>query len=155
MLSTAISNLASEGSAWNEASLHTVRDMIYPGVTCWVKWEWSEQWRRVPVEMEILGVCPGWALLWALNQKVLGVVQYRSKDRVGRSISGNSFLKMIFFRTSLIRSVGSDQFSLWAGPQVEPIACRKDTWQQSAASTSGSDLSVCLVTEWNLSASFS
>lgn len=50
--------------------------------------QWSEQWRGVPVEMEILGVCPGWALLWALNQKVLGVVQRQSKN--------TKLLKLIF-----------------------------------------------------------
>lgn len=43
--------------------------MIYAGVTCGEKWDGQDS-----VEMEILGVCPGWALLWALNQESFGVV---------------------------------------------------------------------------------
>lgn len=37
MLSIAISDLASKGPAWNEGSLHTVRDIIYTVVTWGVK----------------------------------------------------------------------------------------------------------------------
>lgn len=58
MLSAALSNLASKGPAWNQGLLHTVRDMIHAGVTCGEKWDGQDS-----VEMEILGVCPGWALL--------------------------------------------------------------------------------------------